>query len=62
MPKIIKDRLTIRFTAHAKLKLDEWVKAYDTNYSKLINTIVLDFMLTHEDRLDRMIDDKKNVD
>lgn len=58
--KLDNKRITIRLDSHTKLKIDELVNNLDTNYNVLIRTIINDFIITNEDRLNTLIDMKKN--
>lgn len=51
-----KERLTIRFDNHTKLKLDEISQKLNVSYSLLIRTIVLDFINKNEDHINNIID------
>lgn len=57
--KLDNKRITIRLDSHTKLKIDELVNNLDTNYNVLIRTIINDFIITNEDRLNTLIDMKK---
>lgn len=55
-----KERLTVRFDAHTKLKLDELTASLSTSYSMLIRTMVQSFIIGNEEQLNRIIDKCSN--
>ena len=54
-----KCKLTIRLTNYQMQCLTELTQALETNYSLLIRTIIGDFLNNHQEKLERIISNKK---
>ena len=55
-----KERLTVRFDNHTKLRLDELTESLNVSYSLLIRSIVQNFISGNENHLNNIIDKNKN--
>lgn len=55
-------RITVRLQPNQMLVMDELRTALGVSYSKLVRTIILNFLTENEDRLERIIDKANEKD
>lgn len=55
-------RITVRLQPNQMLVMDELRNALGVSYSKLVRTIILNFLTENEERLERIIDKANEKD